>query len=253
MSGSSHPGYLRWRLAVERLASGMWTGTPVPETVRKIRRREPRLRVKHGARRIEAGKLLVAASKRGGLTAYSVPDPELIGRSRSSIRGGPRIVALPRGVLDSLVMSRGTLPDHAHRPSLRMCGGDKQLLFALETGFLAVKKTEFEAWYRAERRRGKWPSQRSQTKRPLKGRPAKETAALRNAITNLTLESRWSAKAGLNALHRLLKAERAEVPNSATLGRIVDRLWNETGEVQFRRAKRHRRQTPSPDKQKSTR
>ena len=194
MSSSSHTGYLHWRLAVDCLASGMWTGMPVPESVRKIRRREPRLRVKHGARREDAGKRLVAAAKRGGLTVYSVPDPELIGRSRSSIPGGPRIVALPRGVLNSLVLSRGTLPDHAHRPSLRMCGGDKQLLFALETGFLAVKKSEFEAWYRAERRRGKWPSQRSQTKRPLKGRPAKETAGLRSAIVNLTLESGWTAQ-----------------------------------------------------------
>ena len=157
---------------------------PVPETVRKIRRREPRLRVKHGVRREDAGKRLVATAKRGDLTVYSIPDPKLIGRSRSSIPGGPRIVVLARGVLDSLVLSRGTLPDHAHRPSLRMCGGDKQLLFALETGFLAVKKTEFEAWYRAERRRGKWPSQRSQTKRPLKGRPAKETDGLRRAIVN---------------------------------------------------------------------
>jgi len=184
---------------------------------------------------------------------HSVPDPELIGRSRSSIPGGPRIVALPRGVLDSLILSRGTLPDHAHRPSLRMCGGDKQLLFALETGFLAVNESEFEAWYRAERRRGKWPSQRSQTKRPLKGRPAKETAGLRNAIVNLTLESRWTAKAGLNALHRLLKAERAEIPSPAALGRIVDRLWNEIGETDFRRAKRHRRKRRGTNKPKSTR
>ena len=244
MSSSPHIGYLRWQLAVERLARGMWTGMPVPESVQKIRRCEPRLRVKHGARREEAGKALVAAAERGGLTVYSVPDPELVARSRSSIPGGPRIVALPRALLDSMVLSRGTLPDHAHRPSLRMCGGDKQLLFALETGFLAVKESEFEAWYRAERRRGKWPSQRYQTKRPLKGRPAKETAGLRNAIVNLTLESRWTAKTGINALHCLLKAERAEVPNSAALGRIVDRLWNETGETDFRRAKRHRRKRP---------
>ena len=70
MSGSAHTGYLHWRLAVERLASGMWTGMPVPELVRKIRCKEPRLRVKHGARREDAGKRLVAAAKRGGLTVY---------------------------------------------------------------------------------------------------------------------------------------------------------------------------------------
>jgi hypothetical protein len=183
---------------------------------------------------------------------YSVPDPELIARSRSSIPGGPRVVALSRTLLDSLVLSRGTLPDHAHRPSLRMCGGDKQLLFALETGFLAVEESEFEAWYQAERGRGKWPSQRSQTKRPIKGRPTKETAGLRRAIVALVHDNRWTARAGLNALRRLLQTERSDVPNSATLGRIVDRLWNETGEVEFR-TKRHRRKRAGGDKQKSTR
>jgi hypothetical protein len=204
------------------------------------------------ARTEAAGKALVAAAKRGCLTVYSVPDPELVARSRSSIPGGPRVVALPRTLLDSLVLSRGTLPDHAPRPSLRKCGGDKQLLFALETGFLAVKESEFEAWYQAERDRGKWPSQRYQTKRPIKGRPAKETTGLRSAIMALVQGSRWTAGAGLNALHRLLSTERTNVPHSAALGRIVDRLWNETGEAEFRRTKRHRRKRSGTDKPKST-
>jgi hypothetical protein len=158
--------------------------------------------------------------------------------------------------LERLILSRGTLPNHAYRPSLRTTEGDKQLLFALETGILAVRESEFGAWYRMERWRGKWPSQRSQTKRrPQKGRPTKQTARLRYAIMALVYDGHWTAKCGLNALHRLLKANGyPDPPNPATLGRVVDAIWTETMEKEFRRAKRYRRKTaPSPNKQKMPR
>jgi hypothetical protein len=244
--------YLRWSSAVDRLSRGMWTGMAVPDRLQEIRRKERKLRVRFGPRREDAGKRLMAAATRSELPVYLVPDPGLVRRSRSLIRAPAQVRVLPLAVLKRLIAPRGTLPNHAYRPSLRACEGDKQLLFALETGFLAVQESEFDAWYRFERRRGKWPSQRSQTKRPQKGRPTKETARLRDAIIALVREGHWTAKDGLNALHHLLKGlDYPDPPKSATLGRVVDRLCIETGEEAFRRAKQYRRKrVPDPNKQK---
>src|SRR6516165_6132455 len=87
---------------------------------------------------------------------------------------------VPPEVIDRLMVVRGGPPDHPIRPTLKIAGGDEHLLHMLKIGTLVVCESEFAYWYKAERRRNRWPSQHSSTKKRGAGRPTKRTA-LRNA------------------------------------------------------------------------
>ena len=213
-----------------------------PEELKTIRRQNPKLRVKHGPWRQEAGRDLLAAATKGQLNVYVVPDLELISR-RQGTRLHATTMRVPPAVIKRFITVRGTLPDHAYRPSLKTTEGNKELLFALEPGLLVVNAFEYETWYRHERAKGKWPSQRHQgTYVPGRGRPTKQTGRLRDAIVALVRGGDWTAKAGFNELRRLLiRTGHDDCPNAATLRTVVERLWVETGEDDFRCNKRYRR------------
>jgi hypothetical protein len=150
-------------------------------------------------------------------------------------------VVVPVGVLNGLMTSRGGLPDHAYRPSIKTAGGDEGLLALLTTGLLVVRTMEFEVWYRSERAKGRWASQRARKKKP-EGRPSKQTEALRNAIFGLVRDLKWNGKAGITALHNLVVISgRSDIPSPDTLARLVDRMHQETGEAELRRTARARR------------
>ena len=58
----------------------------------------------------------------------------------------------------------------------------------------------------------------------------------------LVHDGKWSGKASIAKLHRLLiDSGGFEVPSPDTLARLVERLHAETGEAEFFRAKRTRR------------
>jgi hypothetical protein len=227
-------GYLPLSHATNRLADGMWGGLPRPEPVVAIKEIEKKLRVGFGPWRERAGQCVTAAAIKGELAVYVVAKP----RARSKERKPSQAIeptVVPVGVLKRLMLSRGGLPDHAIRPSIRTAGGDEGLLALLITGLLVVRTNDFEVWYRSEHAKGNWPSQRSRKKAP-EGRPTKQTEALRNAVLGLVRELTWDGKAGITKLHRLLVASgRSEIPSPDTLARLVDQMHRETGEAELRR------------------
>ena len=130
-------------------------------------------------------------------------------------------VVVPVGVLSRLMApDRGGLPDPAYRPTIKTTGGDEGLLALLTTGLLVVRTKDFEGWYRSERAKGKWASQRSRKKKP-EGRPTKQTEALKNAIFALVRDLKWNGKAGIAALHSLLVISgRSDIPSPDTLAQL---------------------------------
>jgi hypothetical protein len=166
--------------------------------------------------------------------------PSKIGLSHGALhRWAP--VTVPVSVLARLRTTRGSLPDHPIRPSIKTAQGDVKLLGLLTIGILIIGARDFDAWYRLERAKGKWPSQRSKLKIGG-GRPTKQVERVRKAVIELVHDGKWSAKASIAKLHRLLiDSGGLEVPSPDTLARLVERLHAETGEAKFFRAKRTRR------------
>jgi len=232
-------GYLRLSSATNRLADGMWGGLPRPDPVVSIKQSQKKLSVGFGPWREQAAERLTAAATDGEVLVYVVAKPQDRSKRRPQVEIEP--VVVPVGVLNRLITSRGGLPDHAIRPSIRTAGGDESLLASLTTGLLVVRTNDFEAWYRSEQAKGRWASQRSRKKR-LEGRPTKQTQALRNAVLGLVHDGKWNGEAGVTVLHRLLVASgRSEVPSPDTLARLVDKMHSETGEAGLRRISRARR------------
>jgi hypothetical protein len=111
----------------------------------------------------------------------------------------------------------------------------------LAVGSLIVRASDFDIWYRAERAKGKWSSQRAKSN-VGGGRPTLQTEALSSAVLALVNDLKWSGKDGIATLHRLLVATgRSDVPSQDTLARLVDHLYRETGEAALLRIPRARR------------
>jgi hypothetical protein len=150
----------------------------------------------------------------------------------------PAALLVPPDVIARLMTVRGGLPDHPIRPTMKATGGDEHLLRVLQTGTLLVRQNEFASWYKAERRRNRWPSQHGKKKRGA-GRPTKMTAALRSAVTDALRER---GQVSVAELHRTLIASgRSDIPSIDTLERFLNQLYRETGDPHFFRAKRRRR------------
>lgn len=118
---------------------------------------------------------------------------------------------------------------------MRAVEKDGQLFRALNTGLLIVRKSEFDAWYQREHRKGKWPSQRGKSKK--EGRPSHQTDGLRNAVAAIMQEGKITIA---ELRRRLVSSGRTDVPSEDTLARVVDELYRETGEARFRRHRRAR-------------
>jgi hypothetical protein len=237
-------GHLRISCATNRLAEGMWGGLPRPEPVVMLKQSQQKLSVGFGPWREKAAECLTAAAIKGELAIYVVAEPKVPSKDRILTGRSPKQtdpVVVPRAVLMRLITSHGGLPDHPFRPSIRTAGGDDSLLSLLTTGLLVVRTSDFETWYRSERAKGRWASQRSRKKSP-EGRPTKQTDALRNAVLRLVRDLEWNGEAGIAALRRLLVASgRSDVPSPDTLARLVDQMYHETGEAGLRRIARAQR------------
>ena len=244
MNESTVPeGFLRVSDAVGLLAAGMWGGLPRPAPVQAIKRKFKRRSVGFGPWREQAGQCLRSAAVEGKLAIYVAAEHQVAPSApaaapSSSATGNP--VVLRPSVVRQLLTTRASLPDHPIRPSVKTVAGDMKLLRLLTIGVLLVRAAEFGRWYRSERAKGKWGSQRSLSTAGV-GRPAKQSDLIRSAIIALVRDGAWSAKAGIVKLHRLLCAGRDGVPSPDTLARLVDQLHQETGEPEYFRPKRSRR------------
>ena len=240
-------GFLRFSDAVNRLAEGMWGGLQRPVPVATVKHASQNLSVGFGPWRERAGQRLRAASLKGELLVYVIGQPpvsseECATNRHSSATIGPLVV--PVNILARLITSRGGFPDQPISPSIKTVDGDEHLLPLLRGGLLLLSESDFKIWYRLERANGKWASQRSRLKIG-RGRPTKQTEAIRTAVLALVRAGEWSGKASIGRLHRLLVAMgRPDVPSVDTLARLVDRLHRETGEPGLLRiARRRRKQT----------
>jgi hypothetical protein len=226
------------------LANGMWGGLQRPVPVQVIKRTFPRERIGFSRWREQAGQCLGQAAAEGNLAVYlairsplALRIPALTRRHLTETE--PMLV--PVEVVRRLMTSHGSLPDHPLRPSMKIAGGDRKLLALLTVGVLVVSESEFNGWYRSERAKGKWASQRSRSKR-RGGRPTKQTEAIRSAVWGLVCEGAWNSKASIKKLHRLLiNSGRANVPSPDTLAHLVDQLHQETGEPELLRRRRRAR------------
>jgi hypothetical protein len=114
----------------------------------------------------------------------------------------------------------------------------EQLFALLTRGHLALREAEFAAWYRGERGRGKWASQKSRSK-TRGGRPTKQTERLRGWILKFVEDKSWRADKPIILLRHLLTASIGpDSPSDDTLARLVDNLFLETGEPGLRRNRR---------------
>jgi hypothetical protein len=237
-------GFLRLSDAVNRLAEGMWGGLARPIPVRAAKQAAQRGSIGYGPWREHAAQSFRAAALKGELTVYGVVDPQAPPQECDPTRRSPKELlpmVVPVSVLARLLTSRSGLPDHAIRPTIKIAEGNKQLLALLTVGLLVLRESDFEAWYRSERAKGKWSSQRSRSK-IANGRPTIQTETLRNTVLRLVREGAWSGKSTFTKLHRLLVTSgRSDVPSIDTLERLVRRLHLETGRPELFRIARVRR------------
>ena len=218
--------FLRISCAANRLADGMWGGLRRPDPVAAIKQDQKKLSLGFGPWGEKAGRRLRAAAVRGKLTIYVFAKPEIRSKDHhltdcSSEKMEPLVV--PVDVVKRLIASRGGLPDHPIRPSIKTAQGNEKLFALLTVGLLVVRASDFDVWYQSERAKGSWPSQRSKLK--INGRPTKQTDPLRNAVLALVHDRKWNGKNPISALHRMLVASgHSEVPSQDTLARLVDHL-----------------------------
>jgi len=240
-------GFLLISDAVNRLANGMWGGLPRPVAVGDIKREYNRASIGFGPWRESAAQCFRAAAVDGDLAIYVRAGPQRRSKARhvkQRLSPDPDPVPVPTSVLKRLIRSREGLPDHPIRPTLKTAEGNETLWALLISGVLVVRKSEFLGWYRAERAKGRWASQRASVGR-RSGRPTKRTGSLRKAVLALVWDGAWSGKDSFTKLRRLLLASaHSDVPSADTLARLVRRLHRETGEPElFRRARVKRSRT----------
>jgi hypothetical protein len=235
-------GYIRISDAVRLLTQGMYGNLPRPHPINELKRKHGLSRLRFGPRREHAARELSEAANRGELTIYIWAPP-----------AGPEQV--PLKVVQRLFRARAGLTDHPYRISLSLLRSTQlqPALFAAFQGMLAesegweeragvllVKEAEFQAWYRRERVRGKWPSQCAYAK-PKRGRPTRGGEGLRNIVLGAVEDSSWNSGQGVRALARMLGERGCSVPSHDTLERLVDKLFRETGNPAFLRKERRSR------------
>lgn len=232
-------GFLKISTAVRRLADGMYGGFSVAELVRHATARLVEVegpgrsaktqRPRFGPQSTDAAQLIRRAAESGALPTWVV--------KRDAAR--PDLVS-PSAV-KLVIGARGGLPDHPTLFQGRRDRSVEPLLDRLRGGLLLVQEKEFAAWYRKQRQRGRWPSQR-QRKPTGRGRPRKRSQALDNQILRMVRDDRWDAGQPISKLCSLLKQLHAEdeLPSAETISRFVDALFHETGNEKLRRARRSR-------------
>jgi hypothetical protein len=227
-------GYMLLSGAVASLEDGMFGGMARPEMVRQVKKDLPRLSVGFGPRRQQAAARLYEVLVGGELPTYVEFWPE------TSDRLEPQLLPVAPIILKSLPRSRSGLRDRVRVPTslLRTGAVDGELFRALSSGRLLLKQSEFEKWYRRERDRGTWPSQRERKQRRV-GRPSKH-AVLHSSIVALVNSGRWNGNNNTVAELAAMISEISHAPavSHDTVARAVDHLFREGGDERLRRRPR---------------
>jgi hypothetical protein len=220
-------GFLLMSEAVARLEGGMFGGNiRRPEPVEAIKKLDPRISVGFGLHRQKAASVIHKAIMAGRLGVHVFASP--------GADGVCRVLQVPINVLERLFKSRGGLPDHAIRLPFNLVRDHAvapELFAALSSSAMFLKSTEFKGWYQRQKRQRLWPSQRKSVK-PRAGRPSKQTDELLISIRARAAENSWSASEGIAQLVKLLVSHGQ--PTRNTVRRAVERLYEETGDPQFR-------------------
>jgi hypothetical protein len=219
--------------AVTRLEAGMFGG-PIkqPKLVEEIKKDQPRLSLGFGCHREIAASAIYDAMVAGDLAVHVFTQPLADGACRP--------LHVPIDILKRLSKVHGGLPDHATRLPfnlLRDSAVASELFAALSASALHVTRVEFVAWYDKEKRKRRWLSQAG-SREPRIGRPSKQTDKLFTSIEALTSEGTWSARYGIAKLVRLLISRGA--PNRFLVRRAVQRLFEKTGDPDYRVVPRNR-------------
>ena len=219
----------------------MYGGLPLAEPVRMAKSYFAKAPISFGPWREDAGHHLTTAALNGLLPLHvdivrELPiGPGLVAITIKGARTPNELVSVPPEVLKRLIKRRGTLLDRASRPTTRATNGDAKLLYALTNGILVIQFVDFSDWIKSECKKTTWPSQRSSLK-PRNGRPPKMANAARQEIIRFLHENRWSRRAGILELHRLLVAAgNINVPSPDTLARVADDLYRQTGDARLMR------------------
>ena len=114
--------FLRISCAVNRLSDGMWGGRRRPDPVATIKQDQKKLSVGFGPWQEKAGQRLRAATVKGELVVYVLANPQVRSKTRKLTEYSPEKiepVAVPVNVVKRLITSRGGLPDHPIRSSIK--------------------------------------------------------------------------------------------------------------------------------------
>ena len=225
--------------AVARLEAGMFGGAiRQPEAVKTAKKLYPRASIGLGLHKEKAASVVHEAILKGDLLVHVVTPPTAMEACRP--------IVVPVDVLQRMPKVRGDLPDHPARHPVsfvRHYPIASDLFTALSASALHLQRTEFDAWYKKQKSRRRWPSQ-TMSKKPQKnrkqpsGRPTKQTNELLTSIRVRVAEEKWSAPDGIAKLVRLLATHGA--PDRNLVRRAVQRLYEETGDNQYRIVPRKR-------------
>jgi hypothetical protein len=236
-------GFLLISDAVDILAQGMWGACrrPHPVVAYKQDRAFRDDSVGFGPWKEKAAKRLRASAIAGKLQVYAIANLRQPAETTTLVV--PKIydvqmASVPSSVLKRLITCRGGFPNQVLRPTIKTTGGDEGLLALLNRGaaLLAFREQEFHKWYRFERAKGRWPSQKSKRQPSGGGRPSKHSEELTNVIARLVGKGSWQAKDGIPKLRRILvESGYADIPSIDTLRRLVMSMFVETGDPALRR------------------
>lgn len=223
--------------AVARLEAGMFGGGfKRPEPIEAAKKIYPGASIGWGLHKQEAAAAVDAAIMAGDLSV------NVCTASSADRKGRP--IQVPLEVLGRLIRIRGGLPDRAIRPPVHLLRDNSvpsELFAALCSSAMFLQQHEFNAWYKKQKSRARWQSQRSSNK-PRIGRPSKQTDELLTSIRARVAEESWSAADGIAKLAKLLASKGA--PHRNTLRRAVHELYIETGDPKYRIIPRKRARRP---------
>lgn len=233
MSGKgAESGWLLLSKAVAQLKDGMYGNFGRAEAVKKAKKAYPGASIGFGLQKEDAAGSIDHAIISGELSVFVLP--------ASDACESP--LQVPPDVLRKMIRIRGGLPDHAVQ-SMRVFAKEpiaSELRQALAKSALYVRQSDFETWYKKDRKQIKWPSQRS-SRKPRMGRPSRQND-LRAEIIAQANQGQWSAQQKIADLVRLLRSK-GIIAERDTTRRVVDQLFKETGDQRYRRRSRKPRHT----------